>query len=648
VRGRAAIRATAAAALWLTGANALSALPVTRLAQRAIPDKKAPESEKAERTKALQVAPLPPRSEHFQKIGTLRVGGFAIDLCRRADGAFGLGEIRRGARPVRRADFLVTWQVDGRFPVFEQRQGLIVSLRRPTATLMFAPERRVCAGTVFVGFRMRFTAGRGPIVETASWEPGGSTHGLSYFDGYRGWHAPPEWQRADAVPPTNPKLMPSLLHGTGFQFEYGADRALIHFHTSPGDRLRNASCGQALEFQTTFHGPTTIDRYIYLTSGDSRINLWSRAYEFVYAELRRAWGLPEPTREITLQWPPFSRKGFRETAADCTAATARDGFTAASLDVIWDNLEFHGGQKNMNVWDYVVCPGYGGESGLRALMDECKKRRLRVIAWAPAGHLNPASPVWKQHPDWALKNDRGDVFQNPSGLWHGDLDTGFHDYFRDRVGSVVRRFGLDGLWLDTHLAYAGQTWDRPNSAKLAAIYRSFIQAGARRLVVEGDASAMGSYGIGIDDDWGKIPEPDLFYGSTMMAGSTDPRFYQRHFRQYVASGAPWTLDWDFLYSAKLTGDAIAAARQEVRRVVQQYRKVKDRMVHRFVHADGSGYTWTNDHDRARVVWLLKDAALPDGQRGTAGHVYVLEPGQRAVPVCGDLEQPTPATPSRPP
>ena len=101
---------------------------------------------------------------------------------------------------------------------------------------------------------MRFQSGPGPIVETASWELGGSTRGLEYFDGYRGWHAPPGWMHADAVPETNPKLMPSLLHGTGFQFEYGANGALVHFHTSPGDRLRNVSRGQALEFETTFHG----------------------------------------------------------------------------------------------------------------------------------------------------------------------------------------------------------------------------------------------------------------------------------------------------------------------------------------------------------------------------------------------------------
>jgi hypothetical protein len=73
-----------------------------------------------------------------------------------------------------------------------------------------------------------------------------------------------------------------------------------------------------------------------------------------------------------------------------------------------------------------------------------------------------------------------------------------------------------------------------------------------------------------------------------------------------------------------TGDDFADARREVREVVADYRRVKDRMVHRFVHADGSGYTWTNDKDRARVVWLLHDAKLPDGRSGEAGKVYVVE------------------------
>lgn len=184
----------------------------------------------------------------------------------------------------------------GKFPAFERRNGLTIVLRNPAATLTFTPETRECAGATFVGFHIQFKAERGPIIETASWELGGTARGLSYFDGYRGWHAPPQWMRADAVPATNPKLMPSLLQGTGFQFE---------------------------------HGPA------------------------------------------------------------------------------------------------------------------------------------------------------------------GALDTGFHDYFRDRVIDVVRRFGLDGLWLDTHLSYAQQARPPDHAARLAQMYGDFARAGARHLLVEGDRDPIG-------------------------------------------------------------------------------------------------------------------------------------------------------------
>jgi hypothetical protein len=162
---------------------------------------------------------------------------------------------------------------------------------------------------------------------------------------------------------------------------------------------------------------------------------------------------------------------------------------------------------------------------------------------------------------------------------------------------------------------------------LARIYNDFIKAGAQHLLVEGDASAFGSYAIGISDDWeqqwGKVPDPDLYYGAMLGCGSMNPRFYLTHFRRYVAAGAPWIIDWDFLYSEKLSGDDLAAARREVRQVVQDYRRVRDRMVHRFAHADSSGYTWTNDRDSTRVVWLLRDAPLPDGSSGKAGQVYII-------------------------
>jgi hypothetical protein len=364
-----------------------------------------------------------------------------------------------------------------------------------------------------------------------------------------------------------------------------------------------------------------------VTSGDSRINLWTRAFEVVHAELRREFGLPERSREIFLPWPPFSRKGFRETARDCAAVTAREGFSGASIDVIWDNADFHGGAKNMNVWDYVICDGYGGAEGLQALVDECKKNKLLVTAWVPAGHLTSKSPVWKDHPEWLLKNQAGENFKNSSGLCHGALDTGFRDYYRDRVAGTVRTFGLDGLWLDTHLSYAQQLRPPDHGVRLAALYREFVKAGSTHLNVEGDASAFGSYGIAIGDDWekvwGKVPDPDLYYGSSMHCGSIDPRFWRSHFRRYVAAGAAWAVDWDFLFSSKLTADDVDAARRELRQVVQDYRRVKDRMVHRFVHEDGSGYTWTNDKDHTKIVWLLRDTKLPDGRSGEAGKVYIV-------------------------
>jgi hypothetical protein len=574
-----------------------------------------------------RIRTLPARAERYQKIETVELGEFSIDLCRRDDGAFGLGEVRKGRLPLRRGDFLITWNVGGKVPVFERRQGLTVFLRDPPAALELAPESRECAGIRFEGFRLEFRGGRGTIVETSSWEPGGTTLGLTYQDGYRGWHAPPGWLDAHEVPETNPKLSPSLLQGTGFQFIHGEKLSLLHFHRNPGDRLRNASRGDALEFSTSFDGPTSLARFIFTATGESRINLWTRAYEVASADLRKSFGLPEPAREVVCLWPPFGRKGFREMAAECADGTAGNGFTAAAIDVIWDNLEFHGGKKNMNVWDYSICEGYGGEAGLQALVEECRKRGIGVIAWTPAGHLNPQAPIWKEHPDWRLRNRRGEVFENPSGLWHGDLDTGFYRYFLERITGAIRSTGLGGLVLDTHLSYAQQKWDRSQNEKLAALYQSFIQAGAKHLIVEGDASVFGAYGIAIGDDWkkewGGIPDPDLYYGSTLMGGFNDPRLHRSHFRHYVASGAAWAVTWEFLHSPKLTGEENEAARRDALEVIRDYRRVKDLMVHRFVHSGGSGYTWTNDRDARKVIWLLKDAPLPGGASGEAGRVYLI-------------------------
>ncbi len=597
-------------------------------------DKSQPKGDKTPVTnvgekKTAQPRPLPARVERFTIIETIQVGEFAIDLCRREDGAFGLGEIRKGVIPIRRADFLITWQADGKFPTYGGRTGSIISLRNPNATLTISPERRENAGTTFLGLKMQFKAERGPIIETVSWEVGGSSRGLSYWDGYRGWSAPAAWQPADAVMETNPKLMPSLLSGTGFQFEHREKDALLIFHATPGDRLKNVSRGEALEFETIFDGVSEVNRYVFLTeTRDSRINLWTRGYEMAHAELRKTFELPARSAEAMCAWPPFGRIGFREMAAALVELSAQQGFTSVYIDVIWDNIEQHGGEKNMNVWDLSVCGGYGGEAGLRALVEECHKRGLKVIAWTPSGHLNAGAPIWGQHPEWVLKNRLGDKALNPSGIWQGDLSSGFHGYYRDRIAGVVRKFGLDGLWMDSHLGYAQQYQSPGHAARLAEIYRDFIRAGARQFIVEGDASVLGTYGIGIDDswkqEWGKIPDPDLYYGATLMGWFHDPRLHQEHFRRWMAAGATWVVSREFLDSGKLVGAEFDAARRDALAVVADYRRVKDKMTHRFVHADDSGYTWTNDRDKTKVVWLLHDATLPNGQRGEAGKVYIIE------------------------
>lgn len=568
-----------------------------------------------------QAGPSPARLERFAKIETLVVGDFAIDLCRRDDGAFGLGEIRRGDRRLRRSDFLIVWTIDGKVPSFAGRRGQGVSLRDPEATLTFAPETRASAGTVLSGFRIDVKTTRGPIVETASWEPGGSTRGLTFQDGYRGWHAPPGWLPADAVPETNPKLSPGLLNGTGFQFLHGPDGALATFHASPGDRLKNVSRGEALEFETTWAGPAAVSRFVFTAGGDRRINLWTRAFEVAHAEIRRSLDLPTRGREVICGWPPFARRGFRETATQCLRRTVEDGFTAVAIDALWDNFEAHGGAKNMNVWDYAVCEAYGGKAGLKELVEQCHGNGLKVIAWTPAGHLANNSPVFKAHPEW-LAGHTPSTPKEGIGPVYGSLHTAFHDFYRRGILGAIREFKLDGLWLDSHLPYPAMPRENPHAAKLAALYGEFARAGATHLLMEGDASAIGSYGIGIDERWGKVPEPELLYNAELLGWPQTPRFFRDHFRTHVALGATWIVPWDVIHDSKLSGSEWDAARQEILEVVREYRKVKDLMVHRFITEDG--VVWTNDRDTAKVVWLFRDARLPDGAPGRAGSVTIVQ------------------------
>lgn len=565
-------------------------------------------------------AVLPARRERFTRLATVGVGEFEVDLCRREDGAFGLGTIRLRGRAIRRDDFLVTWAIAGRVPAFAGRDGPTITLREPDARLTLAHEALASAGTTFATLVLRFEAKTGPIVETASWEPGGTTRGATYFDGYRGWHAPPAFVAADAVPETNPKLRPSLLHGTGFQFIHGPGGGLATFHACPGDRLVNASRGEALEHVTTFEGPTTIERRVCIAlAAGSRIDLWTRALEVAQSTIGAALGVPARAREAICWWPTFARSGFRQVAAACAEATVADGFTAVLLDNVFDNVEFHGGGKNLNTWGYDVCEGYGGDAGLAVLVAACRARRLAVHAWIPTGHLSADAPMWQAHPDWLLRDARGEPWKSPSGGVAGDCASGFGAHFVERVGGLVRRHGLAGCWFDTHLPWAGH-----RAAAVAEAYQDIQRAGARDLWVEGDASSLAGYAtLTPDGDGWVLPEdPDLFHGASLV-GIPDARTALARFRRYAASGVWLVVPWDLMHSPKVTGPEVETARAEIRAVVREYVAHRDLMVHRFVHPDGSGYTWTNDRDTRRCVWLLQDAPLPDGRAGRAGGVYVV-------------------------
>jgi hypothetical protein len=82
------------------------------------------------------------------------------------DGAFGLGEIRKGKMLLRRADFLITWQVGGK--PSPTTDGKIHSLARdPPATLHSRPQSANVPGHPDrVSDAVAVPAG--PIVETAS------------------------------------------------------------------------------------------------------------------------------------------------------------------------------------------------------------------------------------------------------------------------------------------------------------------------------------------------------------------------------------------------------------------------------------------------------------------------------------------------
>jgi len=120
----------------------------------------------------------------------------------------------------------------------------------------------------------------------------------------------------------------------------------------------------------------------------------------------------------------------------------------------------------------------GGEAGLRRLIDEGHRLRMKVFCWGPTlAGVALESPEVAEKPDWWIRRADGQL-----NLWYSMLAPpdasveGWRDFVLDTVRRISEEYRFDGCWLDStwkdhalNLQSRSGWYGGPNGAKVSLL-----------------------------------------------------------------------------------------------------------------------------------------------------------------------------------
>ena len=152
---------------------------------------------------------------------------------------------------------------------------------------------------------------------------------------------------------------------------------------------------------------------------------------------------------------------------------ARMGFRQVFVHGVWDSVTsdttpgIHG-----NIccpYTFTYAPAFGGPQRMQKLNETAQANGLRLMQWF-SFHLSRMAPVWKQHPDWVIKEANGDPWDGNYGdLWSGRVRSGFGDWFKNQILDVKKDTGIAGIFWDSYqnLGVTCVDWGSPDKAPQA-------------------------------------------------------------------------------------------------------------------------------------------------------------------------------------
>jgi alpha-galactosidase len=154
-------------------------------------------------------------------------------------------------------------------------------------------------------------------------------------------------------------------------------------------------------------------------------------------------------------WAPF-RDNINDTLIINLAKTAAElGVTHFTIDAGWYTTEENLG-KNVswidNMGDYVP-DNKKFPDGIKPVFEEIRKLGLKTGLWISVGSATKASQALKNNPEWAVRDDNGDLINLHSpdserDQWTMCFGTEWKEYIKNKILNLVRELNLSYVKLD--------------------------------------------------------------------------------------------------------------------------------------------------------------------------------------------------------
>lgn len=311
---------------------------------------------------------------------------------------------------------------------------------------------------------------------------------------------------------------------------------------------------------------------------------------------------------------------------------ARLGFRDVFTHGVWESATSDPGRREDE--GNICCPysfrfaeRFGGATGMRALNEAAVRDGVEIFQWYGFQFARYA-PLWKEHPEWLLREQHGDPWDGQYGvLWCGRMRSEFGAELLRQIRAVQRDTGIKGMFIDSYqnLGVTCVDWQGKDKAPQAEeIWR--MQAALQKEGARFRCEVVTIFGVsqvsmfGFHDDpfrrrlWDDLTNTDAYFtlldcspgffsqGTPFCMERISPQEYFRlaaHRAIPAISADPW-------HGKRNPGGALA---EEYGRVNRQYNAALPRM-RRLRLVEGGGHAlWLDENDRPAALWTFSNVTI---------------------------------------